>query len=96
MLTQIIRHGIEHSQYFQGCGVSFTAYDACATGIGATEREAYEDALESIAQCEPREVFEKLESALAQIEPEGWDAREAEGEDQYWHVSVRYTREVQS
>ena len=26
--------GIEHSQYFQGYGTSFTRYDHCAYGIG--------------------------------------------------------------
>jgi len=46
---EIINHGYEHSQYFQGCGVSFTEYDFCSTGIGINAKEAYEDCLDQIA-----------------------------------------------
>ncbi len=42
---EIINHGIEHSQYFQGCGVSFTEFDVCFTGIGNSAFEALDDAL---------------------------------------------------
>lgn len=45
---EFLSHGIDHPDYFQGCGVAFTEYDECYTGIGDTEREAAEDALE---QC---------------------------------------------
>lgn len=47
---EVIVHGVEHEQYFQGCGTSFTSYTAVATGIGADAREAFDDALESLAQ----------------------------------------------
>ena len=47
---EVIVHGVEHEQYFQGCGVSFTSYTDVATGIGSTAREALEDALDSLAQ----------------------------------------------
>lgn len=47
---QIVRHGVEYSDYFQGCGTSFTEYDHVQTGIGDTEREAFDDALDMIAQ----------------------------------------------
>jgi len=46
---QLIDHGIEHEQYFQGCGVSFTSYSYCVTGIGDDIREAIEDCLDQIA-----------------------------------------------
>ncbi len=49
---EIIVHGVEHEQYFQGCGVSFTSYTDVATGIGNDAFEAFEDALESLAQCD--------------------------------------------
>ena len=45
---EIINHGIEHSQYFQGCGVAFTDFDLVATGIGDNAKEAYEDAVEQL------------------------------------------------
>ena len=31
---EIINHGYEHSQYFQGGGVSYTPFDDVATGVG--------------------------------------------------------------
>ncbi len=46
---EIINHGVEHSQYFQGCGVSHTSYTDVATGIGDTPSEALNDALEQLA-----------------------------------------------
>jgi hypothetical protein len=46
---ELVDHGVEHEQYFQGCGVAFSEYDECYTGIGASLREALEDALEQIA-----------------------------------------------
>ena len=45
----IIDHGIENSQYFQGCGTAFTNYENVVTGTGDNPQEALEDALESIA-----------------------------------------------
>lgn len=47
---EVIVHGVEHSQYFQGCGVSFTPFEDVATGIGCDAAEAFDDALESLAQ----------------------------------------------
>lgn len=52
MARQIIRyrmidHGIEHPQYFQGCGAG--NYESVSTGIGQNQQEAYDDALEQLA-----------------------------------------------
>ena len=46
----IVDHGIEHCQYFQGEGTSYTEFTDCATGIGDSAYEAMEDALENLAQ----------------------------------------------
>lgn len=46
MEIEILNHGIEHSQYFQGCGTSFTRWQHVATGVGDTLIDALEDALE--------------------------------------------------
>jgi hypothetical protein len=43
-------HGVEHEQYFQGCGISHSKWDEVASGVGSTPMEAYEDALDSLAQ----------------------------------------------
>ncbi len=48
---QLIDHGIDHSQYFPGCGVAFTSFENVVTGIGDNPAEAIDDCLEQIAQC---------------------------------------------
>ena len=46
---QIVDHGFEGEQYFQGCGLSFTEFEDVATGCGDTIKAAFEDALDSLA-----------------------------------------------
>lgn len=46
---QLIDHGIEHSQYFQGCGIAFTGFANVVTGIGDNPAKAIDDCLEQIA-----------------------------------------------
>lgn len=46
---EVIDHGYQHAQYFQGCGVSFTSFNHVVTGGGTTQNEAYSDALDQIA-----------------------------------------------
>jgi hypothetical protein len=48
---EIIDHGVENSDYFQGCGVSFTEFESVYTGTGDTPAEALDDALGQ-ASCE--------------------------------------------
>lgn len=98
---EIIRHGVDGSQYFQGCGTCFTDFDFVQTGIGSTEKEAFDDALECIATSESFTdgTFERIEKEVS--ESEIWDERDvqdvigASDEDMedsecYWHVSIRY------
>lgn len=40
----------DHGQYWQGAGTSFTEWDECHTGIGSSTTEAYEDALNLLAE----------------------------------------------
>ena len=61
---QITDHGVEHSQYWQGAGVSCSKWVACYTGIGDSPAEALEDALESVAM----DGVYDLDSL-----PAGWD-----------------------
>ena len=49
---EVIDHGFEHPDYLQGCGTAYTEFEDCATGIGDTAREAYEDALDALAQSD--------------------------------------------
>lgn len=46
---EIVDHGIEGSQYFQGCGVSFTEFSEVVTGIGDNPAAALDDCLEQMA-----------------------------------------------
>lgn len=46
----VVDHGIDHEQYFQGCGVCGTEYVDCFTGIGDDAAEALDDAIDSACQ----------------------------------------------
>lgn len=46
---RIVDHGVEHAQYFQGHGTSFTKWDESITGHGMSPKEAIDDALEQLA-----------------------------------------------
>jgi hypothetical protein len=47
---EIVNHGPEHPQYFQGQGVAHTSFDYAFTGVGDNAKEAYEDAVDSAVQ----------------------------------------------
>jgi len=46
---EIVDHGVDNPQYFQGCGIACTDYDDVATGMGTSANEALDDALEQLA-----------------------------------------------
>ena len=82
---EIINHGYMYPDYFQGCGTAFTDYEDVATGCGNSAKEAYEDALESLAQND-------WDTAKLPSRPRGIRARDtvpARCEESYWYVSVR-------
>lgn len=71
---EIIDHGVEHEQYFQGCGVSHTKFDEVYTGIGSTLREALRDADEQMAgslgtYLQNDELEEEIETASNESDP---------------------------
>ena len=47
---EIVDHGIDNAQYFQGCGVSRTKFSDVAIGCGDNPAAALSDALETLAQ----------------------------------------------
>lgn len=49
---EVLDHGVEHEQYFQGCGVSMTEFTDVATGNGSSVAEAVDDALDQLAQMD--------------------------------------------
>lgn len=74
MKYELIDHGPEHSQYFQGCGTAHTQYDECATGIGNDPREALDDCLNGIAQQTSAAFVEELERLILADFPAFTDA----------------------
>ena len=92
---ELIDHGIEHSQYFQGCGVAFTRFANVATGIGDNPAEAIDDCLEQVAQA----GFDTEGMEARILEQEGWEALPTTPDVQaicgsvdetYYHVSLRW------
>lgn len=101
---ELIDHGIENSQYFQGCGTAYTKFTDVATGIGDNPAEAIEDALDQLAQAD----WDVEDLAPRILAAEGWKEFPTEpsvgecypidddgivdfdGEcDLYYHVSIR-------
>jgi hypothetical protein len=84
---EVIVHGVEHEQYFQGCGVSFTPFTDVATGIGDDAAEAFEDALESLAQGDWE--VEEADDWPDAPRPDAATLDEDAHEDLHVYVSVR-------
>jgi hypothetical protein len=83
---EIINHGMEHSQYFQGCGTSFTRFTHVWTGIGDSSKEAYNDALEQMA------MEDEQAAVMMPTRPSGIRTRPRVprgSEDIYFYVSIR-------
>ena len=89
---QVLDHGVQHEQYFQGCGTAFTPFESVATGIGESPYDAMEDALEQLAhEWEIDSVGNTLSKKSQLPESENNEGESAEGV--YHYVSVRVTQE---
>lgn len=89
---ETVDHGVEHEQYFQGCGVSYTLFEHVATGCGNNAAEAFEDVLEQIA-CSGFDVrtIEGSEYSLLFHSEKAHAARVPEdSEDCFYYVSIRW------
>jgi hypothetical protein len=90
---EILVHGPEHSQFFQGCGVSFSSFKSVVTGIGENAKEAYADCVDQIYTL----YGSKAEGLRLPSKPRGIRASDrlsqAElGSDEYhYYVSIRFT-----
>ena len=91
MKLEIINHGVMYSDYFQGCGLAFSDYDAVSTGIGSSEREAFDDAIEQLSQQEGMESVDWDEVEKLAIAEYGKPSKKivAKDEDSYLFLSVR-------
>lgn len=85
---RILNHGINNEQYFQGHGVSFTKFKECATGIGHTPSEAFEDALDSLAQNGwDTDTIRNSEEGKKTLDDKRTNS-DLDAEGFYWYVSV--------
>ena len=88
---EIVNHGVYYSQYFQGCGTSFTRYTHCYTGCGNDAKEAYEDALEQayMAGEVERNILEGLPTRPSGINKRMKVPARVVCDDVYYYVSIR-------
>lgn len=88
---EIINHGYENSQYFQGQGAAFTGFENVVTGCSYSAHGAYEDAVDSVAQSLTDAEFKAL--GLPDV-PEFDDDvipdvyMHDDESDVYWYVSI--------
>lgn len=88
---EIVDHGIDNSQYFQGCGVEHTIYSDVATGCGSNPAEAVDDALEQLAcagwDCDGMEkrICKQYGKRKLPRRPQV----SVKAEDCYYYVSIR-------
>lgn len=96
-LFEIIDLGVDHPDYFQGFGTSFTAFEHCTYGIGDTAEEAYQEALDRMA-CSG---FESLVvtmpehcpfSGAVETHPEDTGMNDDYNQN-YYHVGIRWNTE---
>lgn len=89
---EIVNHGYEHAQYFQGCGVSFTRFSEIVTGVGDDAVEAYRNAVEQIWNS-------GVDADALPERPRGMGitrrnvvpaSHRDEGSECYWYVSIRW------
>lgn len=92
---EVMDHGFDSEQYFQGCGIAYTEFDDVATGTGETAREAFDDALESLAQADWDVKTIKGKSGLSRqgvrgyIKSLGLNPDDGDGEETHYYVSIR-------
>lgn len=94
---ELVDHGIEHSQYFRGCGVASTSFENIITGTGDNPDEAIDDCLEQIAQCgfdtegmEARIMAQEEWDALPTTPNVADECGDDETGETYYHVSIRW------
>lgn len=88
---ELLDHGIENSQYFQGCGTCGTDFEDVATGCGNNPAEAVDDALESLAQMdwETDGMVKRILADIGRRKLPKRPAVPARCEDSYYYISIR-------
>ncbi len=86
---ELIDFGIDHAQYFPGCGVAFSRFDHVALGVGQNFAEAFNDCLEQIAS----DGFDVEDLAKRAAKENGFDADKPPTSPS---VTEHITRELES
>lgn len=88
---EIVDHGCDHSQYFQGCGTAFTRFDMCYTGAGDNAKAAYEDAIEQIYSSGEYDgdSLPKRPRGIRKSDKVPYEYMKHEENEIYWYVSIR-------
>ena len=96
---ELLDHGIDHAQYFSGCGVAYTSFENVVTGCGENFAEAIEDAFEQIAQAsfDVTTLEERIREdehcdrwPTAPCANEDVSEQDLEGSELYYYVSIRW------
>ncbi len=93
---EIVNHGVEHAQYFQGCGTCGTPFKQVVTGCGMNAVAAYLDAREQVYVND-----DNAERFNLPLHPRGINAKDKvpmkyqydKESEMYYYVSIRYERE---
>ncbi len=100
---ELVDHGIDNSQYFQGISTAFTSFNECATGCGDSASDAINDLMEMVAQQDfDTDGLEHRLMADAGYDPahNAWpkiEVEHAEGDepdDTYYYVSLLWNEVV--
>lgn len=91
--------GIDHAQYFQGFGTSFTNFTDSVVGIGDSFDEAFENAMEQIGSANDSKLAEAIEQIVRDELPTKKDRRRMatvtkELKEQYRNLSRAERKQV--
>lgn len=93
---EVVDLGIEHPDYFQGFGVSYTNFNYCCYGIGNDAVDAFDDACEQMSQCCDCIGLDDTYSDMLERYPDFRNKQlvaESEvepGSESYYHIGIRW------
>ena len=86
---EIVNHGYEHAQYFQGCGTFGTTFNNVYTGCGNDAKEAYEQAAEQVYMSYDVVSLPKRPRGINKKDRVPAYLTKDEESEIYWYVSIR-------
>jgi hypothetical protein len=88
---EIVDHGYDHAQYFQGCGTYGTVFDEVYTGAGDNAKDAYEQAMEQVymAYGDASDRLPRRPRGIRKSDHVPRRLTKDEESEYYWYVSIR-------